>query len=74
MAKRSVRVKSSITGHQALMFLVAVFLGALGFASLVQGLLMQWSFGFKYGFFSYLLSFIFLGSAKLVKLKLLKEL
>jgi hypothetical protein len=66
--------KSTISGRQGLIFLVLVFLAALGFASLVQGLLMQWSFGFKYGFFSYLLAFIFLGSAKILKLRLLSEL
>lgn len=66
--------KKMFTAKHGLWFLLVVFLLAVGFAAFIQGILMQWSFGFKYGFFSYLLAFIFIGVAKLIKWKLHAEL
>ncbi|MEA3379017.1 MAG: hypothetical protein U9Q69_05280 [Nanoarchaeota archaeon] len=73
-AKTKAKIKSCFNYKQGLLFLALAFLGALGFAAFIQGILMQISFGFKYGFFSYLLGFIFIGSAKYLKYKLYREL
>lgn len=75
MAKKSVKKVSKkknckFNYRHGLMFLALAFLGALGFAAMIQGILMQLTFGFKYGFFSYLLGFIFLGAGKYIKYKL----
>jgi len=43
------------SGAKGLYFLGAVFFGALGFASMLQGILLQISLGFSYGFFAYVL-------------------
>ena len=45
----------------------AVFFGALGFALVVEGLFGQFNVGFRAGFVSYLLGFLFLGVAKHLK-------
>ena len=42
----------------------AIFFGALGFALVVEGLFGQFNLGFRAGFVSYLLGFLFLGVAK----------
>ena len=79
MAKKIVKMKGHGEGdHEAytlnfkhvLLFLLMTFLAAFGLASVVQGLMLQWSYGFKYGLFSYLLAFVFIGVAKHLKWKL----
>lgn len=44
-----------------------VFFGALGFALIVEGLFGQFNIGFRAGFVSYLLGFMFLALAKHLK-------
>ncbi len=58
------------SGVKGLYFLGAVIFGALGFASMLQGILMQVALGFKFGFCAYLLGLIFLGAAKCLKWKM----
>lgn len=65
-----VRKKQGKGRHAGSLWIVlAIFFGALGFASLIQGILMQIDLGFKYGFYSYLLAFIFICIAKVCKYK-----
>ncbi len=77
MAKKIVRAQAhaqpEFSLRHIMLFLFMAFLAALGLAAVVQGLILQWSFGFKYGFFSYLLAFIFLGVAKHIKWKLFSQ-
>lgn len=56
-------------GAKGLYFLGAVFFGALGFAAMLQGILLQVSMGFSYGLFAYILGLLFLGIAKSLKWK-----
>ncbi|MDD4878270.1 MAG: hypothetical protein PHO02_04520 [Candidatus Nanoarchaeia archaeon] len=56
-------------GARGLYFLGAVFFGALGFASILQGILLQVSLGFTYGLFAYILGLLFIGIAKYMKWK-----
>ncbi len=49
-------------------FVGAVLFAALGTAFLVEGLLVQWNLGFRAGFISYLLAFLFIGIAKCCKM------
>lgn len=57
-------------GAKGLYFLGAVFFGALGFAAMLQGILLQVSMGFSYGLFAYILGLLFLGVAKSLKWKI----
>lgn len=54
-------------GARGLFFLGAALFGALGFAAMVQGILLQLRLGFAYGFYAYLLGLLFLGAAKFCK-------
>jgi hypothetical protein len=75
IAKKVIKLKDKeFTFRHGLMFLSLVVLGALGFAALIQGILMQWSFGFKYGFVAYFFGFLFMGATKYMKWKLYSEL
>lgn len=56
-------------GARGLFFLGTVFFGALGFAAMLQGILLQVSLGFTYGLFAYILGLLFLGIAKYMKWK-----
>ncbi|MBU2637450.1 MAG: hypothetical protein KJ955_00585 [Nanoarchaeota archaeon] len=71
MAKKAMEGPKAkcLTGRKTLLFLGAVFFGALGFAAMIQGILLQVSLGFAYGFFAYLLALISLGAAKCLKWK-----
>ncbi len=69
MAKKAMDKPKCFTGRNGLFFLGAVLFGALGLAAMVQGLLLQVSLGFAYGFFAYLLGLLFLGAAKCFKWK-----
>lgn len=69
MAKKAIEEPKCLAGKKGLFFLGAVLFGALGFAAMIQGILLQVSMGFLYGFFAYLLGLIFLGIAKCLKWK-----
>lgn len=56
-------------GLRGLYFIGAVFFGALGFAAMIQGILLQIAMGFSYGLFAYILGLLFLGVAKMLKWK-----
>ncbi|MDI6737471.1 MAG: hypothetical protein QME12_03050 [Nanoarchaeota archaeon] len=56
-------------GARGLFFLGAVFFGALGFASILEGIMRQVQLGFIYGLFAYILGLLFLGIAKSLKWK-----
>ncbi|MFH1065894.1 MAG: hypothetical protein V1734_05310 [Nanoarchaeota archaeon] len=58
------------SGVKGLYLLGAVLFGALGFACMLQGILMQVALGFSYGFIAYLLGLLFLSAAKCFKWKL----
>lgn len=75
MAKKIAKLKEKeFTFRHGLMFLSLVILGALSFAAIIQGILMQLSFGFKYGFVAYFFGFLFWGATKYMKWKLYLEL
>lgn len=61
------RLWCSCSGRDILFWSGAVFLGALGFALVVEGLFGQFNIGFRAGFVSYLLGFMFLALAKCLK-------
>lgn len=72
MAKKEiVKTEGCMKGMKGLYFIGAVVFAALGLASLIQGLLLQWNFGFTYGFFAYLLAFLFFGAGKCLKWKVM---
>ena len=56
-------------GFNSLWLLLAIFLSALGFALIIQGIIFQSGYGFKHGFFAYLLAFVILFFAKTCKAK-----
>lgn len=56
-------------GARGLLFLGAVFFGAMGFASILEGIVRQVQLGFVYGLFAYILGLLFLGIAKHMKWK-----
>ncbi|MBU2590106.1 MAG: hypothetical protein KKF52_03530 [Nanoarchaeota archaeon] len=55
---------------RSLWLLAFIVFGAFGFAAIIQGILGQISQGFSYGFFAYLLGFIFIALAKFCKRKI----
>jgi hypothetical protein len=49
-----------------------LLLSALGFATFIQGILLQvYGYGLFYGFLTYVLAFVFFGAAKVMKFKLM---
>lgn len=67
--KKKVQAKKSSSG-KSLWMLAAIVFGAFGFAAVIQGILGQISQGFSYGFFAYLLGFIFMALAKFCQYKM----
>lgn len=57
----------SCTWPEILYYAGAIFFGALGFALVIEGLFGQFNIGFRGGFVSYLLGFLFLAIAKHLK-------
>lgn len=55
------------SGVKGLYLIGAVLFGALGFASMLQGIMMQVALGFKFGFVAYLLGLLFLSAAKCLR-------
>ena len=47
--------------------LLGILFAALGFAFIVEGVIAQADFGFRYGFFAYLLGFVLVYAAKMCK-------
>lgn len=51
----------------------SIFFGALGLASLVEGIILQVKLDFKYGFLAYVLAFVFLFAAKMCKYRMFSD-
>ncbi len=65
--KKKVPAKNKKTCWCGLRMLVSLALAAIGFASLVQGVLLQVKgYGLLYGFLAYLLAFLFVALAKVM--------
>ncbi|HII15252.1 MAG TPA: hypothetical protein HA362_02975 [Nanoarchaeota archaeon] len=57
-------------GAKGLYFLGAVLFGALGFAAMIHGIILQLNLGFTYGFVGYLIGLLFIGAAKCCKMRM----
>jgi len=68
IVRKPVEQKCKCSGR-SLWLLAFIVFGAFGFAAIIQGILGQISQGFSYGFFAYLLGFIFIALANFCKRK-----
>ncbi len=69
MAKKRAKKKSNkkCCSGKGLWLIAAIVFGAFGFATVFQGVLEQIRQGFSYGFFAYMLGFIFFALAGFCK-------